>query len=221
MRLILVGPPGSGKGTQAKLLGERLRLTHIATGDILREAIRLGTPQGRKAEPFQKDGKLVPDDLVNELVADRFRRDDRPERFVMDGYPRTLAQASSFDQLLRQEFLDLSAVILLSVRDEEILRRLGGRWSCPKADCKATYHDTTKPPRVPGICDRCGTQLIQREDDKPDTIRRRLEVYRRNTLELIPHYERQGLVREVAGEGEIETIYNNIVQVVPKENGPC
>src|SRR6266852_6987711 len=125
MRLILIGPPGSGKGTQAQLLGERLRLAHIATGDILREAIRLGTAAGRKAEPFVKDGQLVPDDLVNELVADRFRRDDRPERFVMDGYPRTLAQAASFDQALRQQFMNLSAVVVLAVSDAEILRRLG------------------------------------------------------------------------------------------------
>src|SRR5260370_36771612 len=119
MRLILIGPPGSGKGTQAKLLGERLRLAHIATGDILREAIRMGTAAGRKAEPYLKEGKLVSDDLVNDLVADRFRRDDRPERFVMDGYPRTLAQAASFDQVLRQHFLNLSAVIVLKVGDEE------------------------------------------------------------------------------------------------------
>jgi adenylate kinase len=219
MRLILVGPPGSGKGTQAKLLGERLRLAHISTGDILREAIRLRTPFGLRAEPFLRDGKLVSDDLVNDLVAELFRRDDQPERFVMDGYPRTLAQAASFDQVLRQEFLDLSAVIVLKVSDEEIVRRLGGRWSCP--NCKATYHTVLKPPQAAGICDLCGAKLIQREDDKPETVRRRLEVYRQNTLELIPHYERQGLIREVAGEGDIEKIYNNIVAVLPGENGTC
>jgi adenylate kinase len=214
MRLILIGPPGSGKGTQAKLLSERLHLAHIATGDILREAIRLGTPSGQKAEPFVNNGKLVPDDLVNELIADRFRREDRPERFVMDGYPRTLAQAASFDQVLRQQFLNLTAVILLRVNDDEILRRLGGRWICPKADCQATYHVTANPPRTPEICDRCGSKLIQREDDKEETIRRRLEIYRSNTLELIPHYQRQGLVREVTGEGEIDRIYNDIVAVL-------
>src|SRR5713226_3477344 len=196
MRLILLGPPGSGKGTQAKLLSERLGLVHIGTGDILREAVRLGTPAGRLAEPFVKSGKLVPDDLVNELVADRFRREDRPEHFVMDGYPRTLAQAASFDQVLRQQFLDLDAVVVLLVSDEEILRRLGGRWICPKTDCKASYHVRTKPPRVPGICALCGTTLLQRDDDKPETIRRRLQVYRQNTKELIPHYERQGLDRK-------------------------
>src|SRR6266852_4530802 len=150
MRLILIGPPGSGKGTQAKLLGDRLGLVHIATGDILREAIRLGTAAGRKAEPFVNNGKLVPDDLVNELVADRFRRPDRPERFVLDGYPRTLAQAASFDQVLRQQFLDLTAVLVFRVRDEEIVRRLSGRWTCP--NCKATYHTVHKPPRTAGVC---------------------------------------------------------------------
>jgi adenylate kinase len=221
MRLILMGPPGSGKGTQAKLLGERLRLAHISTGDILREAIRLETPAGRRAEPYIKDGKLVPDDLVNELVADRFRRDDRPERFVMDGYPRTLAQAASFDQVLRQQFLDLTAVILLLVDDEEVLRRLGGRWICPNPTCNATYHITQRPPRVPGVCDLCGTKLIQREDDKEETIRRRLEIYRQNTMELIPHYQRQGLVREVQGKGDIDKIYEAIIQTLPKENGSC
>jgi len=210
MRLILVGPPGSGKGTQAKLLSDRLGLVHIGTGDILREAIRLGTPSGRLAEPFVKSGKLVPDDLVNELVADRFRRDDRPERFVMDGYPRTLAQAASFDQVLRQQFLDLTAVILLLVDDEEIVRRISGRWSCPNPACRATYHLTSKPPRIPGVCDLCGSPLQQREDDREETVRRRLEVYRRNTMELIPHYRAQKLLHEVCGEGDIETIYDRI-----------
>jgi adenylate kinase len=127
MRLILLGAPGSGKGTQAKLLCERLGLVQIGTGDILREAVRLGTPAGKLAEPYVQAGQLVPDDLVNELVVARFRREDRPERFVMDGYPRTVAQAASFDQVLRQQFLGLDAVIFLNVPDEEIVRRLKSR----------------------------------------------------------------------------------------------
>src|SRR5256885_14686926 len=154
MRLILIGPPGSGKGTQAKLLSDRLHLAHIATGDILREAIRLRTSAGRKAKPFVRNGKLVPDDLVNQLVANRFRREDRPERFVMDGYPRTLAQAAAFDQLLRQQFLDIGAVPYLVVDDEEIVRRLSGRRICPKPPgCGANYHLVMNPPRKPGVCD--------------------------------------------------------------------
>ncbi len=212
MRLILVGPPGSGKGTQAQLLSKRLSLAHIGTGDILREAVRLDTPLGRQAKPYVTAGKLVPDDLMNEVVAERFRRVDRPERFVMDGYPRTLAQAASFDQVLRQEFLDLSAVVVLVVDDQAIVRRLSGRWICPR--CKTPFHTTAKPPKVAGICDECGTALIQREDDKEATVRERLRIYHKNTVDLIPHYRAQGLLREVSGEGDIEGIYGNILQAL-------
>jgi len=210
MRLILIGPPGSGKGTQAKLLSMRLGLDHIGTGDILREAVRMNTPLGQLAKPHIMAGRLVPDDLVNELVAERFRRPDRPERFVMDGYPRTLAQAASFDQVLRQQFLNLTGVVVMIVADEEIVRRLTGRWSCPR--CKATYHMVSKPPRVTGICDECGHELVQRSDDQEDTVRERLRVYHRSTEGLIPHYRAQGLLREVPAEGDIEKIYSRIVQ---------
>ncbi len=218
MRLILVGPPGSGKGTQAKLLCERLGPAYIGTGDILREAVRLVTPLGRLAEPYVVNGQLVPDDLVNELVADRFRRDDRPDCFIMDGYPRTVAQAASLDQVLRQQFLDLTAVVLLIVDDKVIVHRLSGRRSCP--NCKATYHVIDKPSRVAEVCDECGSALIQRADDREDTVRERLRVYHQNTEELIPYYRRQGLLREVPGEGEIEKIYGTILQVLNVQAGP-
>jgi adenylate kinase len=219
MRLILVGPPGSGKGTQAKSLCERQNLAYIGTGDILREAVRLKTPAGTRAEPFVVSGRLVPDDLVNEMVADRFRRDDRPDGFVMDGYPRTLSQAASFDQVLRQQALGLDAVIVLTVDDEEIVRRLSGRWTCPQ--CKATYHLTSRPPRKSGHCDECGTALVQRDDDKEETIRRRLQVYRQSTAELIPYYRSQSLVREIAGTGDIESIYLSIVGAIQKASPSC
>lgn len=212
MRLILIGPPGSGKGTQAQLMSERLGLVHIGTGDILREAIRLGTPAGLQASPFVTSGQLVPDVLVNELVADRFRCQDRPERFVMDGYPRTLPQAASFDQVLRQQFLNLDAVVFLSLDDEEIVRRLSGRWNCPQ--CKASYHVIFKPPQTPGICDQCRSRLEQRDDDREETIRRRLAEYRQNTVGLIDHYRSAGLLREVSGEGDIDTIFSNIAHLV-------
>ena len=164
-------------------------------------------------------GRLVPDDLVNEMVADRFRRDDRPDRFIMDGYPRTLAQAASFDQVLRQQFLTLDAVVVLAVDDDEIVRRLSGRWTCPR--CKATYHLTSKPPRQTGLCDECGTSLSQREDDKEGTIRRRLQVYHQSTAELIPHYAAQNLVHHVAGTGDIESIYQAIVAAIQKVTPTC
>src|SRR5438132_417029 len=194
MRLILLGSPGSGKGTQAQLLSRNNRLEHIGTGDLLREAIRRDTPTGRRARPFVEAGQLVPDDLVNDLIAERFRRPDRPERFVMDGYPRTLAQARAFDAVLAQQGLGLDAVLLLKVSDEVIVRRLTGRWSCPKPGCMATYHTESNPPRVPGVCDDCGTLLVQRADDKVETVRARLVVYHRDTVELIPYYRARGFL---------------------------
>jgi adenylate kinase len=221
MRIILLGPPGCGKGTQAKLLCQRQGLEHIATGDLLREAMRQNTPTGKRARPFYEAGRLVPDDLVNELVAERFRRDDRPHRFVMDGYPRTLAQAASFDQVLRQQFLDLTGVLLLVVDDGEIVKRITGRWVCPNAACKATYHVVTKPPRVTGVCDECGSKLVQRADDRVETVRARLEVYRTETAELIPHYRAQGLLREVPGLGEIEAVYGNLMKALNQVGRAC
>jgi adenylate kinase len=221
MRLILIGPPGSGKGTQAKLLSTRLDLYHFGTGDILREAVRLRTPRGRLAEPFVASGRLVPDDLVNELVAERFRREDRPERFIMDGYPRTLAQAVSFDQVLRQQFLRLNGVIFLAVEDEEIVRRLSGRWSCPNPGCKATYHTAFNPPRQAGVCDDCGSTLVQREDDREETVRRRLVVYHQNTDALTQYYEVQGLLLRVPGEGDIEQIYQTITHKLQEAGQLC
>jgi adenylate kinase len=212
MRVILNGPPGSGKGTQAKLLSQKYQLCHIGTGDILREAIRQDTPAGRQAKSFVTSGQLVPDDLVNEMVADVFRRDNRPEQFLLDGYPRTLAQAAALDQVLRQQFLDLSAVVVLTVPDAEIIKRLSGRRFCPK--CQATYHTQFKPPRRPGVCDECGTALVQREDDQEATVRRRLEAYHQNNVPLLAHYREQGLVREVDGQGSIESVFANIVKVL-------
>jgi adenylate kinase len=219
MRLILVGPPGSGKGTQAKLLSSRLKLVHIGTGDILREAIQKKTPLGKQAKPYIESGRLVPDDLVNEVIAERFHQPDRPENFVMDGYPRTLAQAAAFDQVLRQEFLDLNAVVFILVDDEEIVRRMSGRWSCKK--CKSTYHMVNNPPRVPGICDLDGMPLHQREDDREETVRKRLQVYHENTGDLIRYYREKQLLREVPGLGSIEEIYDRIVRVLSQGKRPC
>jgi adenylate kinase len=212
MRLILVGPPGSGKGTQAKLLSQRLNLAHIGTGDILREAVRQNTPLGKLASPYIKSGQLVPDDLVNEVVAERFRRDDRPDCLVMDGYPRTLAQAQSFDQVLRQQFLNITAVLLFEVDDQEIIRRMTGRWSCPR--CKSTYHAESNPPRQPGICDVCGTALIQRSDDRPETVAERLRLYRQDTLGMIPYYRDQGILHVISAQGGIEEIYSRILEAL-------
>jgi adenylate kinase len=214
MRLILLGPPGVGKGTQAKLLCQRLKLQHISTGDLLRHAIALSTPMGRLAKPYVESGQLVPSDLVNDMVNDHFRSEPRPEHFVLDGYPRTVAQAHSFDQVLRQQFLTLDAVVELVVPDEELVRRISGRWTCTNPTCQTSFHTTYKPPRVPGVCDVCGSRLAQREDDREVTVRGRLGVFHTNIADLLKYYDDQGLLRQVHAEGEIEAIYANLVKVL-------
>jgi adenylate kinase len=214
MRLIFIGPPGSGKGTQAKLLSQRLGLRHFSTGDILREAILRQTPEGRLASPYVSTGRLVPDEIVNEIINARFRAKDRPECFVMDGYPRTVPQADSFDQALRAHGMGLDAVISLKVDDDEIVRRLGGRWNCPNPRCGATYHTVFKPPRRPGVCDVCGTPLMQRDDDKPETVVKRLQIFHALYAELLEDYRKRGLLVEVPGVGDIETIYAAILRAL-------
>jgi adenylate kinase len=216
MRLVLVGPPGSGKGTQAERLVDRLGLTEIGTGDILRDAIRRRTAVGVQVEGIIKQGLLVPDPIVNDVVADLFRRPDRPEKFVMDGYPRTLAQAVAFDALLGQEYLTLDAVVNLTIPDEEVVRRISGRRCCSNPACGICYHMVARPPKVEGKCDRCGSDLILRVDDKEETIRRRLAEFHKNTDALIEHYEAKGLLRNVPATDPPDTIFANILKATQK-----
>jgi adenylate kinase len=221
MRLLLIGPPGSGKGTQAHLLGKRRQLEHFSTGDLLRTAIQEGTPVGERARPFVKAGQLVPDELVNEMIAHRFEHNP-PRCFVMDGYPRTLQQAQTFDQTLNSRGLGLTAVVVLVVADAEILRRLGGRRNCPKSSCKASYHIDFNPPRAPDVCDRCGTRLVLRDDDKPETVSQRLQIYHATTRDLIDYYRSRGLVHEVQGEGDIEQVHERIIHAIGEQaKEPC
>jgi len=206
MRLVFLGPPGCGKGTQAKVLCQKLRAEHIGTGDLLREAMRTGTPAGREASFHVDQGHLVPDQVVNDLIAERFARADRPSRFILDGYPRTLPQAKACDTILSACQLPLDGVVLIHVPDREIVRRVSGRWSCPKPGCKATYHVISNPPKKNGLCDDCGTPLVQRSDDAPETVEARLVVYHRDTEPLLPYYRAKGLVREVDGTGDITRV---------------
>lgn len=215
MRIILLGPPGGGKGTQAKLLSQRLGMTHISTGDILRQAIRQQTPEGLLAQPFVAQGRLVPDDLVNRIVASLFRSASCPRDFLLDGYPRTAQQAENLDPVLKQENLDLDAVAYLEVDDAEILKRLNARLSCPNPGCGAVYNATNRQPKVAGLCDDCGTPLIQRDDDKEATVRERLKVFHAVNAALLRHYEAQGLLVRVPGKGEVETIYGALVRQLP------
>lgn len=220
MRLILLGPPGSGKGTQAELLCQRLHLTHISTGDILREAVKRETPIGKQAKSYMNAGQLVPDSVVNGVIAERFSRSDRPRKFVLDGYPRTLAQAQALAPVLEQNDLGLTAVLSLQVPDAAIVRRLAGRRTCPNPNCKATFNGLYKPSRDPNLCDRCGTLLVVRDDDKEETVRNRLQVYHENTAGLIDYYRAQGVLHELPGEGDIEQIYQQMVQVLNRIGTP-
>ncbi|MFO0936152.1 MAG: adenylate kinase [Gemmataceae bacterium] len=217
MRLVLVGPPGSGKGTQAKRLCDRLGLAYVGTGEILREAIRMKTPVGREVEPIIKQGLLVPDVVVNDLVAELFRRSNRPEKFVLDGYPRTYSQSVAFDALLRQEYLSLDAVVNLSITDEEVVRRISGRRCCSNPKCGICYHIVAGPPKVADVCDKCNSPLLLRDDDREETVRRRLQEFHKNTDALLDHYTRARLVRNVSATDPVETIYQNIVKAISKE----
>lgn len=215
MRLVLIGAPGSGKGTQARRLCERLGLLYIGTGDILREAIRSGTAVGREAKPLLGAGRLVPDTMANDMVADLFRA-HRPEKFVMDGYPRTYSQAIAFDALLAQQFLKLDAVVDLAVSDDEVVRRIGGRRICSGAACGYCFNPAFEPTAAPGACDRCGSPLAVRDDDSEATVRTRLAEFHANTDALIEHYRRAGLLNEISATEPVESIYQNIVRRLPE-----
>jgi adenylate kinase len=218
MRVILLGPPGSGKGTQAKLLCERLAMTHISTGDILRESVRMSTALGREAQRYMDSGRLVPDTLVNDIIAERFARPNRPTSFLMDGYPRTVNQAESLDGVLREHSLSLDAVLVLEVPDDEIIRRISGRRICPKD--QTPYHILCQPPKAPDVCDLCGTTLIQRSDDQEETVRNRLSQYHATVDGVITFYrQRQGL-QTVNGVGPIQEVFAACLEKL-RETVPC
>lgn len=215
MRLILLGPPGSGKGTQAKLLCQAVDMAHISTGDILRDAVRRGTPLGQQAQPYMDQGKYVPDSLVNDIIAERFRQADCPKSFLMDGYPRTLAQAIAFDSVLKEAGLALTAVAMLEVPDEEIVKRISGRRSCP--NCGAVYHVTFQPPQKAEVCDLCGTALTQRSDDQEEIVRQRLAVYHQATANVLDFYKQLGLLRVVSGVGSVPEVFAKLQQSLKSE----
>ena len=212
MRLVLVGPPGSGKGTQAKRLVEQFKLSYIGTGEILRDAIRMETGLGQAIEPLIKEGLLVPDSVVNDVVAELFQGPNRPEGFVMDGYPRTLAQAVAFDALLQQQSLKLDAVVNLHISDDEVVQRISRRRVCTNPVCSATYHLDAAPPKVEGVCDLCGSLLYIRSDDQEETVRRRLREFYKNTDALLDHYRALGLVKDVSSLDPADTVFTNIAK---------
>lgn len=215
MRLLLMGAPGSGKGTQAKLLGERINVPHISSGDILRDAIDRNTPVGAQAKAYMDRGELVPDELLVRVMAERLRREDCRRGFILDGFPRTLAQAEALAATLDMLGARLDRVLWIHVPAAELIRRLSGRRSCRR--CGAPYHVVFDPPRRPGICDKCGGELVQRADDREETIAARLQVFEQQTRPLFDYYAARGVLTEIEGLGSRDQILERLLYAVEGE----
>jgi adenylate kinase len=201
MKLILLGPPGAGKGTHAKIISETYKAPHLATGEILRQHIREKSPLGQRAKDIIEGGNLVPDELVNEMMFDVIRRSGISKGFLLDGYPRTIGQAEALEKFLKKEKSDVDAALNFATSEKVIIDRLSGRRVCPK--CGANYHLRNIRPKKEGVCDKCGEALIQRKDDAPETIKHRLEMYEKETKPLIDFYQKRGLLREVPGDYDV------------------
>ena len=212
MKLILLGAPGAGKGTQAKKIADKYQIPHISTGDIFRANIKEGTELGKKAKSYMDQGQLVPDELTLELIMDRFQNPDCKNGYVLDGFPRTIPQAEALTEALAKKGETIDYAINVEVPDENIINRMGGRRAC--LACGSTYHIVYAPTRVEGICDRCGEKLVLRDDDKPETVKNRLNVYHNQTQPLIEYYTRQGKLAEVDGTQSMEDVFNAIVKIL-------
>ena len=197
MRIILLGAPGASKGTQAEFITAKLGVPAVSTGNLLRSAISEGTELGKKAAEYMNKGSLVPDELVLELVRERVKAPDCQKGMVFDGFPRTLAQAEALDRVM-----DIDMVLFLDVSDDAIVERMSGRRTCPK--CQATYHVVNHPPKKEGICDKCGTALGIRDDDRPEVVRQRIAVYHKQTEPIVNHYKNKGLLKVVKGQEKLE-----------------
>jgi adenylate kinase len=213
MRLILLGPPGAGKGTQAAWLRDTYRIPQLSTGEMLRAAVAKGTEVGREAKAVMERGALVSDEIINRIVAERIDEPDCADGFILDGFPRTTAQAEALDRMLEERGLHLDAVIEFAVDNAALVERIAGRFSCAK--CGTGYHDTFKPTTVPGVCDVCGsTEFVRRKDDNAETVKARLEAYDAQTAPLLPYYRAKSLVRTVDGMGSIGAVQAAVSQAL-------
>jgi len=210
MRLILLAPPGAGKGTQAELIEQKFRVAHISTGDLLREAVKKGTILGLKAKKYMDKGELVPDEVVIGIIKDKIKE---LNDFILDGFPRTLEQAKVLDRILDEEGKKLDTVIEIQVPDERLVERAVGRLSCK---CGEVYHEIYNPPRTEGICDRCGGKLYKREDDTAETMYSRIKTYKMKTMPLIKYYFQKGILRTVNGDQDIEKVFWEIEKILNK-----
>jgi adenylate kinase len=212
MKIIMLGAPGAGKGTQAKMIAAKYGIPHISTGDIFRANIKNGTELGAKAKEYMDKGLLVPDELVVDLVMDRFKEPDCEKGYVLDGFPRTIPQAEALDKALTAIGESIDYAINVEVPDENIINRMGGRRAC--VGCGATYHIVYSPTKVEGKCDTCGADLIIRDDDKPETVKNRLAVYHEQTQPLIDYYTSKGITREVDGTVDMKDVFEAIVKIL-------
>jgi adenylate kinase len=214
MRVIFLGPPGAGKGTQARRAAARLGVPQVSTGDMLREAVAAGTELGRQAKAYMDSGGLVPDAVIIGLVGEALARSDARKGFVLDGFPRTLPQAEALGRLLEERGLALDRVVLFRTPEAELLRRITGRRVC--GQCGRNYHLASSPPAKPGICDNCGGPLRQRSDDEEATVRRRLSVYEQDTRPVVEHYRGLGLLEEVTGEGPVDRVFESMLRATER-----
>uniref|UniRef100_A0A7V4JQA6 Adenylate kinase n=1 Tax=Thermodesulfobacterium geofontis TaxID=1295609 RepID=A0A7V4JQA6_9BACT len=215
MNIIFLGPPGAGKGTQAKILIERYVIPQISTGDMLREHVAKGTELGVKAKEYMEKGQLVPDVIILGMVKERLSQEDAQKGFILDGFPRTVAQAEALDKILEEMGKKIEYVLALIVPDEELVTRLTGRRTCK--NCGMMYHIKFKPPKVEGKCDACGGELYQRPDDNEETVRNRLKVYHNQTAPLIEYYGKKGVLFEVDGSKSIEEITQQLINILEKK----
>ncbi|MBQ1917269.1 MAG: adenylate kinase [Lachnospiraceae bacterium] len=212
MKIIMLGAPGAGKGTQAIKIAEKYGIPHISTGDIFRANIKNGTELGKKAKEYMDKGSLVPDELTCDLVVDRIHQDDCANGFVLDGFPRTIPQAEALDKALTKDNEKMDFAIDIEVPDDSIVKRMGGRRAC--VNCGATYHVVSAPPKVEGICDHCGGKLTIRDDDKPETVQHRLSVYHEQTQPLIDFYKKAGILHSVDGTKQLDEVFANVVKIL-------
>ncbi len=214
MYLVFLGAPGAGKGTQAAVVSQQLKLAHIATGDLFREAVKKGTELGKLAKSYMEKGELVPDEVTVKMLAERLSQPDTAGGVIFDGFPRTLEQATALDRMMIEQNKSIDRAVYIEVPEEALLKRLGGRWTCK--NCGAVYHETASPPKVAGKCDKCGGELYQRADDNEKTIRERLKVYFSQTTPLLDYYQGAGKLITVDGTLEIKTVSENIIKALGK-----
>jgi adenylate kinase len=209
MYVILLGAPGAGKGTQASLMAQKLKSAHVASGDLFRQALSQGTELGKQAKSYMEQGKLVPNEITIKMVLERIKAPDTKAGIILDGFPRNIEQAKALDEALKKQNQAIDKVVYIKVSEDELLKRLIGRWICRK--CQSPYHEVSSPSKVKGVCDKCGGELYQRADDNTETIKKRMKEFFAETVPLIDYYTRAGKLVEIPGEGSVEEINAKIV----------